>query len=82
MRPGRAQWDVMVDAPNLRQGDYVASVELLSHYDPMATEKLPFYCHWNRCVVFRVDESYLGHIPLGLVDIPFRLMERPRDERD
>jgi lipopolysaccharide transport system ATP-binding protein len=75
IEPDRARWQVIVDRPQLRQGDYVASVELLSHYDPMATEKLPYYCHWNRCVVFRIDESYLGHIPLGLVELPFELKE-------
>ena len=79
---GRPHWDVMVETPNLRQGDYVASVELLSHFDPMATEKLPYYCHWNRCVVFRIDESYLGHIPLGLVHLPFELRESPDHDRN
>lgn len=72
---GPRSWTAIAPRPNLRQGEYLASVELLPAYDIMATEKLPFYCHWNRCVSLRVDEQYLGHIPLGLVQLPFEVRE-------
>ena len=53
----------------------VASAELLPVYDCLETEKLPYYCHWDRCVMFRVDEGYVGHIPQGVIALPFELRE-------
>ncbi|MDA8325032.1 MAG: hypothetical protein M0033_02315, partial [Nitrospiraceae bacterium] len=48
---------------------YLVSTELLKYYDQFAIDKLPYYCHWNRNLSFRVDENYTGNIPLGLIQI-------------
>lgn len=55
----------------LRQGEYVVSLELLKEFNDSVVEKLPYYCHWNRCVVFRIDEGYVGNIPRGLIKLDY-----------
>lgn len=71
LSPRTVHWRLMFPAPRLRQGDYVWSFDLVPHYDEMATEKMPFYCHWNRCVTIRIEEGYYGHVPLGIMDIGY-----------
>lgn len=71
--PGLLKLVLALPTPNLRQGEYVWSFELMPHYDQMATEKMPFYSHWNRCVNIRVEETYSGHVPLGLVELAFTI---------
>lgn len=73
LSPRTAHWRLMFPAPRLRQGEYVWSFDLVPHYDEMATEKMPFYCHWNRCVTIRIEEGYYGHVPLGIMDIGFEI---------
>lgn len=72
---GEMTWQLKTNSPNLRQGEYICSFELLERYDELATEKLPYYCHWNRCVAIKIDEKYTGHIPLGVIRVPFELKE-------
>ena len=72
---GKHTWELTADRPNLRQGEFVVSAELLDEYDSNALGKLSCYCHWNRCVVFRIDEGYVGNIPLGAVTLPVRFRE-------
>lgn len=69
--PGNKVINIKLKKPNLRQGEYVMSLELLKHYDDTAVEKLPYYCHWNRCIVFRIDEGYVGNIPLGSIKLDY-----------
>jgi lipopolysaccharide transport system ATP-binding protein len=68
-----------LDHPNLRQGDYVVSFELLPEFDYgwVGEARLPYLCHWDRCVYFKVDEGHRGAIELGLVAVPVSVTRRP-----
>lgn len=69
--PGRHEILLVLDRPTIRQGEYVMTVELLPEFDFYwpGDMRLPYLCHWDRCVFIKVDEGYSGTIPLGLVDI-------------
>jgi hypothetical protein len=58
-----------IEGPNLRQGEYVASVELLPEFDEnwSGPGRLPYLCHWDRSIYFKIDETYHGAIPRGLI---------------
>jgi lipopolysaccharide transport system ATP-binding protein len=62
-----------VNEANLRQGEYVVSFELLPVFDYnwSGPQRLPYLCHWDRCLYFKIDENYQGTISLGLVALPF-----------
>jgi len=62
----------------LRQGEYVASVELLPHFDYNWQDdvRLPYLCHWDRCVHFKIDEEYHGSIELGLVAVSIEVTQK------
>lgn len=66
---GRSDIDLRVDQSTLRQGEYVVSVELLPFFDTewAGPGRLPYLCHWDRCLHFKVDEGYHGTISFGLV---------------
>jgi ABC-type polysaccharide/polyol phosphate transport system ATPase subunit len=84
---GQSEIDLRVDQINLRQGEYAISFELLPTFDYNwpASHRLPYLCHWDRCIFFKVDEFYHGTIPLGLVAFsttvvvrrPVQLSHRP-----
>lgn len=59
-----------LDVPKIRQGEYMASVELVPEFDYYAKDKMPFYSHWDRCLFVRIDEKYQGAIHLGLIEVP------------
>ncbi|MDA8326927.1 MAG: ABC transporter ATP-binding protein, partial [Nitrospiraceae bacterium] len=63
--PGLVEFSALMRNPRLRQGEYLVSTELLKYYDQFAIDKLPYYCHWNRNLSFRVDENYTGNIQIG-----------------
>jgi hypothetical protein len=69
--PGRHNIDLTLNRPNLRQGEYVATFELLPEFDFnwRGLGRIPYLCLWDRCVFFKVDEGYRGVIELGLVDV-------------
>jgi ABC-type polysaccharide/polyol phosphate transport system ATPase subunit len=66
---GRSEITLRIDHINLRQGEYVVSFDLLPVFDYNWAEpyRLPYLCHWDRCIFFKIDESYHGVISLGLV---------------
>jgi lipopolysaccharide transport system ATP-binding protein len=79
---GKHEMLLRLERPNLRQGEYVVSFELLPHFDynwDMA-ERLPYLCHWDRCVYFKIDEGYDGTIDLGRVALPLVVTARPLSE--
>jgi ABC-type polysaccharide/polyol phosphate transport system ATPase subunit len=69
---GRHQIRACFKRPNLRQGEYVVSLELLPYFDYswQGAVRLPYLCHWDRCIHFKIDEDYHGTIELGLVSLP------------
>jgi ABC-type polysaccharide/polyol phosphate transport system ATPase subunit len=69
---GRYDLEVRFDPVNLRQGDYVVSLDALPMFDPNWRDdvRLPYLCHWDRCVYFKIEEDYHGVIPLGIVAVP------------
>ena len=69
--PGQHQIDLTLTRPNLRQGEYVGTFELLPEFEFnwRGAGRFPYLCLWDRCVYFKVDEGYRGVIELGLVDM-------------
>ncbi|HEX3861633.1 MAG TPA: ABC transporter ATP-binding protein [Stellaceae bacterium] len=61
-----------IDRPTLRQGEYVVSFELLPIFDYnwSGPQRIPYLCHWDRCLYLKIDEDYHGTISLGLVALP------------
>jgi lipopolysaccharide transport system ATP-binding protein len=77
--PGKYEILFLLDHPNVRQGDYVVSFELLPEFDYgwVGEARLPYLCHWDRCVYFKIDEGHRGTIELGLVAVPVSVTKRP-----
>lgn len=71
LSPGLHTLKVILENPPLHQGEYVATLELLPEFDFhwQGPGRLPYICHWDRCVFFRIDEQYQGTIELGIVDV-------------
>jgi hypothetical protein len=69
--PGRHEINLTLERPNLRQGEYVGTFELLPEFDFnwRGLGRIPYLCLWDRCIFFKVDERYRGLIELGLVDV-------------
>jgi len=67
-----------LDHPNLRHGEYVGSFELLPMFDYYWPHpyRIPYLCHWDRCIYFKIDEDYNGSIALGLVALPIVVVTR------
>ncbi len=67
-----------IDRPNLRQSNYVATIELLPelNLDWHSGARLPYLCHWDRSIYFRIDEDYHGSIELGMVSLPVTVIAR------
>ena len=61
--------------PNLRQGEYTVSLEVLPEFRTNwgGPGRLPFICHCDRAVFFKVDERYTGTIDQGLTRQAFAL---------
>lgn len=59
---------IVIKDPNLRQGDYNASLEILPSFTSNwgGGTRLPFICHCDRAVFFKINEDYTGTIDLGL----------------
>jgi lipopolysaccharide transport system ATP-binding protein len=68
---------------NLRQGEYVGSFELLPIFDYYwpHPHRIPYLCHWDRCVYFKIEEDYRGSIALGLVALPIEVAIRRLSDR-
>ena len=64
--------------PNLRQGEYIVTLELLPEFDLnwQGQTRMPYLCHWDRCVYFKIDEDYHGSMALGLVGLPLEVTTR------
>jgi hypothetical protein len=73
IRPGEYTWWLWDGHPVIRQDEYVVTFELIPYFDAMERDKLPFYCHWDRSLKFRIDEGYIGHVPLGTIESGFAL---------
>lgn len=71
LMPGVHTLRIELRDPPLHQGEYVVTLELLPEFDFhwQGPGRLPYICHWDRCVFFRVDERYQGTIELGIVDV-------------
>lgn len=54
--------------PNLRQGEYNLSLEILPQFTHNwgGGTRIPFICHCDRAVFFKVNEDYTGTIDLGI----------------
>lgn len=57
----------IIEKPNLRQGDYAVSIDVLPEFrfDWEIGTRMPFICHIDRGVHFKVNENYSGTIELG-----------------
>lgn len=66
---GKAEIRFALPDPNIRQGQYVCTFELLPEFmmDIEGGKKLPFFAHWDRSVFFKVEENIQSAIELGLV---------------
>ncbi len=85
LNAGTSEVLFQLDQLNLRQGEYVGSFELLPLFDYNwpHSQRIPYLCHWDRCVYFKIDEDYHGSIPLGVVALPLRVKTRQlRDATD
>jgi ABC-type polysaccharide/polyol phosphate transport system ATPase subunit len=71
LTPGRFEVALSLPEPNLRQDEYVATFELYPEFNINwnGEGRLPYLCHWDRCVFFRIDERHQGAIHLGVVAI-------------
>jgi lipopolysaccharide transport system ATP-binding protein len=79
LRIGNTEVQLRLDGLNLRQGEYVGSFELLPLFDYnwSHSSRIPYLCHWDRCIFFKIDEDYRGTIPLGVVAFPVSVTARP-----
>ena len=70
-RPGQHEINLTLERPNLRQGEYAGTFELLPEFDFNWTGlgRIPYLCLWDRCIFFKVDERHRGVIELGLVEL-------------
>jgi lipopolysaccharide transport system ATP-binding protein len=68
---GRHELRLDLVQPNLRQGEYVLTFELLPELDYYwsGETRIPYVCHWDRCVHIKIDEDYRGAIDLGRVHL-------------
>jgi hypothetical protein len=64
---GEPIWEVYLQNPNLRQGEYIISCGVIREFLTTSNENVVFYCRWSRAISFRIDENYIGNMPLGLV---------------
>ncbi len=67
LQAGVQSWEVLIQTPNLRQGEYVISCALIKEFITTSNESVEFYCRWSRALSFRVEETFIGSMPLGLV---------------
>src|SRR6185369_4034111 len=70
LEAGQYIWQMHIPKSHLRQGEYVVSVALIRKFETLTNETIVFYCLWDRALAFRVDEGYVGQMPLGLVLMP------------
>ena len=58
----------IISKPNLRQGQYAISIEILPEFrfDWDGPGRLPFVCHIDRGISFKINENYAGTIELGM----------------
>lgn len=64
---GERRWKIWLEAPNLRQGEYVISCGIIKEFLTTSNEAIVFYCQRNRSPSFRVEEGFIGNMPLGVV---------------
>jgi lipopolysaccharide transport system ATP-binding protein len=64
---GKYSWNVMINNPNLRQGEYIVSCGIIEEFLTTTNETVVFYCKWTRFSSFRIEETYIGNMPLGMV---------------
>ncbi|MGF6781098.1 polysaccharide ABC transporter ATP-binding protein [Paraburkholderia sp. GAS334] len=65
---GEHEISARIKHPNLRQGEYNLSLEVLPQFTLNwgGGTRLPFICHVDRAVFFKVNEDYTGTIDLGI----------------
>ena len=82
LTPGNYEFLMILRNPNIRQGEYVVSFDLLPEFDRdwRGEGRLPYLCHWDRCVFFKVEESYRGVIDLGRVYLRAAVSHRPLND--
>jgi hypothetical protein len=81
--PGTHEFVMTISGPNLRQGEYILTFELLPEFDYNWTGRgrFPYLCHWDRCVYLKVDEHYRGPIDFGRVYLPVSVNHRRVEDR-
>lgn len=67
LAPGQSSWQVLLPTPHLRQDEYLISCGIIKEFVTATNATVQFYCRWSRALSFRVDESFIGNMPLGLV---------------
>lgn len=67
LRTGVQKWTISIPIPNLRQGEYLISCGVIKEFLTASNEVVVFYCRWSRALSFRVEEEYIGNMPLGMV---------------
>lgn len=79
---GQSEIRFQVDQLSFRQGEYVVSFELLPIFDYnwSGPQRIPYLCHWDRCIYFKVDEDYHGTILLGLVALTAQVTVVPANQ--
>lgn len=65
---GSYSLEVVIESPPLHQGDYVFSFALIDGLPQHGVTDC-FYAEWNRTHIVRIDENYVGDMPLGLVSL-------------
>jgi len=67
LRTGEQEWKISIPISNLRQGEYLISCGVIKEFLTTSNEVVVFYCRWSRALSFRVEEGYVGNMPLGVV---------------
>lgn len=70
LAPGRHEWTITIDRPNIRQDEYLVSGALIREFFESDNECFTFYAVWNRSPSFRINEGRMGRTPLGTVLLP------------
>jgi ABC-type polysaccharide/polyol phosphate transport system ATPase subunit len=70
--PGVQSWRIIIETSNLRQSEYVISCALVEeavarNFYTASNEIVVFYCLWDRVLSFRIEEGFMGQMPMGIV---------------
>lgn len=67
LKVGVYRWQVSLVKPNLRQAEYIISSALIKEMNFTTNEEIKAFALWDRAISLRVEEDYIGNMPLGLV---------------